>query len=500
MTQTTNNHPWHQAGYDVIIIGAGIVGSMIARELSKYKGRFALIEKEPFSGFGVSKANPSMLHSPLMFPSGPLRIKLAYNAAARYKKLAAELDVTFKEVDEIFLAFDTDQMARLKAAKAWADKNQVSAGHQIVGPEKIREIEPHVSQKAIGALYGKSVSGGIYATEWTFALTENAVQNGLDLYLNSAVTDIKRKNDFYFEVHTPTGRFKTRYIINAAGLFVDEIAKMVGDTDIHLILTKGTMVVLDKSVSNLLHNMIYGTFGRDHSEMITPTAHGNLLIGLGYFAPPKHKNDTTVSGEKLTEVFNMGKKLIPAISEKDVITAFAGIRSENNRATGGDFYIDHSKRAPGVIHAAIGSPGLTAAPAIAEYIITLLSDAGLTLSQNTEFKPSRIGWRRFEPASVSEKAELIAANPKYGHLVCRCEQVTEAEVLEAIYRGADTMDAVKHTTRAGMGRCQGGFCGISVLNYLAGTLGVKPARITKKGSGSHQITAVEKVTKMPKVS
>jgi glycerol-3-phosphate dehydrogenase len=188
----------------------------------------------------------------------------------------------------------------------------------------------------------------------------------------------------------------------------------------------------------------------------------------------------------------MGKKLIPAITEKDVITAFAGIRSENNMAAGGDFYIDHSRHAPGVIHAAIGSPGLTAAPAIAEYIITLLAEAGLALEQNKKFQSARTGWRRFEPASVAEKAELVAANPKYGHLVCRCEQVTEAEILEAIHRGADTMDAVKHTTRAGMGRCQGGFCGISVLNYLAGTLGVVPGRITKKGSGSHQITSCRK--------
>jgi glycerol-3-phosphate dehydrogenase len=486
----SRTHPQHRGNYDVIIIGAGIVGSMVARELSKYNGRFALIEKEPFSGFGVSKANPCMLHSPLMFQSGPLRIKLSHNAAARYQKLANELDVVFKAVDEIFLAFDSNQLTKLKTARLWADENHVSAGHIVIGSEKIQEIEPHVSKKAIGALYGKGVSGGIYATEWTFALTENAVQNGLDLHLNSPVTDIKRKKDFSYEVSTPAGRFKTSYIINAAGLFVDEIAKMVGDTDIQLILSKGTMVILDKSASNLLHNMIYGIFGKDHSELITPTAHGNLLIGLGYFAPPKHKNDTSVSREKLTEVFNMGKKLVPAISEKDVITVFAGIRSENNMSAGGDFYIDHSKHAPGVIHAAIGSPGLTAAPAIAEYIITLLSDAGLTLEENKKFKPTRMGWRRFEPASVAEKAGLIATNPKYGHLVCRCEQVTEAEVLEAIYRGADTMDAVKHTTRAGMGRCQGGFCGISVLNHLAGTLGVMPTRVTKKGLGSYQITGL----------
>jgi len=488
MTQTSSSHPWHQGDYDVIIIGAGIVGSMIARELSRYEGRFALLEKEPFSGFGVSKANPCVLHSPLMFPSGPLRIKLSHNAAARYQKLANELDVLFKAVDEIFLAFDSNQLAKLNTARVWANENHVSAGHVIIGSEQIRQIEPNVNKKAIGALYGKGVSGGIYATEWTFALTENAVQNGLNLYLNSPVADIKRKKNFNYEVSTPAGRFKTRYIINAAGLFVDEIARMVGDTGIQLVLTKGTMLILDKSASHLLHNMIYGTYGKDHSELVTPTAHGNLLIGLGYFSSPAHKGDTAVNSDKLQEVLHMGKKLVPAISEKDVITAFAGIRSENNMAAGGDFYIDHSKNAPGVIHAAIGSPGLTAAPAIAEYLIDLLAAAGLRLEEKKTFNPNRIGWRRFATASAFEKQKLIETNPKYGHIACRCEQVAEAEVLEAIRRGADTMDAVKHVTRAGMGRCQGGFCGISVLNHLAQALGVVPGQVTKKGLGSNQIT------------
>ena len=492
MTQTTSSQPQHQAEYDVIIIGAGIVGSMIAREICRYEGRFALLEKEPFSGFGVSKANPCMLHSPLMFPSGPLRTRLSHNAAGRYQKLAKELDVAFNAVDEIFLAFDSDQLAKLKTAQVWAHDNHVSADHVIIGPEKIRQIEPNASKKAIGALYGKDVSGGIYATEWTFALTENAVQNGLGLYLNSAVTDIKCKGDFDFEVITPRGRFRTRYIINAAGLFVDEIAGMVGDGGIQLVLTKGTMLILDKSASNLLGNMVYGTYGKDHSELVTPTAHGNLLIGLGYFTTPANKADTAVSRDKLIEVLQMGKKLVPAISDKDVITAFAGIRSENNMAAGGDFYIDHSKTAAGVIHAAIGSPGLTAAPAIAEHLMTLLADAGLKLEEKKEFNPNRIGWRRFETATAGEKHRLIESNSKYGHIVCRCEQVSEAEVLEAIHRGADTVDAVKHITRAGMGRCQGGFCGISILNYLSKTKGIDPCQVNKKGIGSNQITGSAK--------
>ena len=158
-------------------------------------------------------------------------------------------------------------------------------------------------------------------------------------------------------------------------------------------------------------------------------------------------------------------------------------------APGGDFYIDHSKTAAGVIHAAIGSPGLTAAPAIAEYLITLLAAAGLRLEEKKTFKPNRIGWRRFETATSDKKHRLIQSNSKYGHIVCRCEQVSEAEVIEAVRRGADTMDAVKHVTRAGMGRCQGGFCGISVINYLTQVQGVDPGQVTKKGVGSHQITA-----------
>jgi glycerol-3-phosphate dehydrogenase len=472
--------------YDVIIIGAGIVGSMIARELSKYEGHFAILEKESFPGFGVSKANPSMLHSPLLFPAGPLRIKLAYNAAARYKRLADELDVVFKEVGEIFLAFDPNQLKKLETAKNWAEHHNVSAGHEIIAPDKIRQLEPNVSPKAIAALYGEGV-GGIYATEWTFALIENAAQNSLKPFLNSPVHSIIQKANHHFEVKTPNGWLQTKFIINAAGIFADEVAHMVGDRDIHLTLTKGVMVILDKSVSNLVNNMVYGTYGKDHSQLITPTAHGNVLAGLGYFTKPAHKADTAVTRAKLAETINMGKALVPTLSAKDVITSFAGIRSENSQAPQGDFYIDHSEHAPGVIHAVIGSPGLTAAPAIAEYILGLLANAGFRLEEKDNFQKKRAGWPHFGTVSWHERQQLITANPKYGHVICRCEQVTEAEISEAIDRGADTMDALKHLTRAGMGRCQGAFCGTTVLNHLADQLGIPASEVTKKGRGSNQI-------------
>ena len=247
------------------------------------------------------------------------------------------------------------------------------------------------------------------------------------------------------------------------------------------------MVILDKTASQLVQNLIYGTYDRDHSQLITPTAHGNLLIGLGSFDTPRHKNDTTVTREKLAQVIQMGQELVPAVKKTDVITAFAGIRSQNNKAAEGDFLVDHSNCAPGVIHAVIGSPGLTAAPALAEHIITLLADCGFSLEHKHDFQPNRFGWQRFETASFFEKKELVAADPRYGHIVCRCEQVAKAEILQAISRGADTMDAVKHVTRAGMGRCQGGVCGPTLLNCLADALGLTASEITKKGFGSNQI-------------
>lgn len=476
----------------MIIIGAGIVGSMIARELSRFRGRFALLEKEPATGFGVSKGNVSMLHSPLMFPTGPLRRKLAYKAAERYRKLAGELDLVFREVDEIFVAFDQGQLEKLEACRIGAEKEGLFAGHQMIGPEKLRDLEPHVSDKAIGALYGKGV-GGIYAPEWTFALTENAVQNGVSLQLNTPVTGIRKNRDFDFLVTTPGRSYRTGFIVNASGLFVDEIARMAGDEDIRLTLTKGTMAILDKSVSHLARNMIYGTFGKDHSQLITPTAHGNLLLGLGTFTKPEDKTDTRVARESLKEVIQMARGLVPAVSDKDVITAFAGIRSDNTKATApGDFFIEHSEHSPGVIHAAIGSPGLTAAPAIAELIVKMLGEAGLPLEEKEDFLEKRNGWARFEPSSHDAREALIAANSRYGHMVCRCEKVTEAEILEAIARGADTMDGVKHLTRAGMGRCQGGFCGISVLNHLAEHHGQPPSSITKKGEGSYQVIELKR--------
>ena len=476
--------------YDVIVVGAGIIGSFIARELSRYEGRIALFDKEPSPGFAVTKAGVSLIHSPLMCPPGTLKGELCIDAPIRYKKLADELNVPFKEMEELFLALSPSQLASLEVLKKRSEEYGLRRCERI-GPERIRELEPHVTERAAGALHVRGLLA-IYPPEWAFALCENARENGVHLHLGTAVSAMTKEKDFAYVLLTGKGLFKTRYVINAAGLYADDVARMAGDQDIELKLTKGTMAILDKSVSHLVRRTLYGTFSATHSQLITPTAHGNLMIGLGHFPAPAHKQDTGVTRDKLQEVIRMGKELVPSLPEREIISTFAGIRSENNKAGNGDFYIAHSRNAPGVVHSLIGSPGLTAAPAVAARVIKMLQDAGLELREKESFQEKRRGWLRFSTAPVEARRGAIATNPKYGRVVCRCEHVTEGEILEAIQRGAETIDSVKHVTRAGMGGCQGGFCGVAVLNLLAKHLGVGPDRIAKKAMASYPITGLAK--------
>jgi len=475
--------------YDVIIIGGGIIGAMVARQLSKFQGRFAVLEKAAFPGCGVSKASLSQIHLPDFCPPGSLKGKLCRDAPARFKKLAVELEVLYREVDELWLALEPEQVGDLEAARARAESHGAT-GYEIIGPQKIRELEPHVTPEAVAGLYARGL-GVIYTPEWTFALIENAVQNGVQLYLQAEVIDIAKTREGIYRLTTRQGTLSSRYVINAAGLYADEIARMAGDGHIHLSLRKGTMLIFDKSASHLVQNMIFGSFSESHSQDIAPTAHGNLILGVHYVKTDK-KSDTQVSREGIQETLKLGRQLIPALSEKDVITSFAGILANSNMTRDGDFFIAPSEHAPGVIHVMVGAPGLSAAPAIAEYVVDLLGDAGWRTLEKAGFNPRRRGWPRFATAPPEKKQQMIDTDPKYGHVVCRCEQVTEAEILGSIRRGARTMDAVKHLTRAGMGRCQGGFCAPFVLKHLADELKISPTRVTKNGPGSHQIVKMTK--------
>jgi len=479
--------PPHIGDYDVIVIGAGIIGAMITRRLSRLQGRFAVLEKAAFPGFGVSKASLSQIHLPDFCPPGSLKGRFCRNAPARFKKLAAELEVLYREVDELWLALEPVQVADLEAAKARAESHG-TGGFEIIGAQRIRELEPHVTPKAVAGLYARGL-GVIYTPEWSFALIENAVQNGVQLHLHTEVNAIAKTQAGKYRISTNQGAMTSTYVINAAGLHADEIAWMVGDRHIHLSLRKGTMLIFDKSASHLVRHMIFGTFSESHSQDIAPTAHGNLILGVHY-GPARKKTDTSVSREGIQQTLKLGQQLVPALSPEDIITSFAGILAKPDMTRDGDFYIAASEHAPRVIHVIVGAPGLSAAPAVAEYVIQLLADAGMPVEEKTGFNPKRGGWPAFGLASNTQKQQMIAANSKYGHIICRCEQVTEAETVASIRRGAHTMDAVKHLSRAGMGRCQGGFCGPFVLKCLADELGIAPTQVTKSGPGSHQIVKI----------
>ena len=467
--------------YDVLIIGAGITGSMTTRELSKYKVRIGLLEKEPFPGQGASKASYSMIHAANFCPSGTFKGTLCVHASRRYKKLSEELNATYGELDELRLALEPAHLALLEDSKKRGEEYG-GADFEIIGPDQIFALEPNLNPQTIAALRVRGL-GVIHPPEWAFALIENAAQNGARYYLDTAVTGIRAREGGGYVVETSKGNFEASYIVNAAGLFVGDIASMVGDEGIQLKMSRGTNGILDKSVSHLVRNTIYGP---RPGQVITPTAHGNLMVMYGTFLAD-HREDTRVTREGIQELIKMGKELVPSLPEREFITFFTGLRSENNLMPNQDFFLARSERAPGVIHAVIGSPGVTTAPAVADRIIELLGEAGLALERKEDFQAQRAGWARFAKASLEEKEALIRKNPDYGHVLCRCETVTKAEILEVIRRGAVTLDGIKHLTRAGMGRCQGGFCGPKVIRLLAEELGVSPVAVTKKGLGSSEI-------------
>ena len=467
--------------YDVVVIGAGIIGSMIARELSRFQIRGALIDKEPFPGFGVTKSGMAQIHSTDFCPPGTLKGKLCLDASEKFKRLADQLDLTYKEVDELWLALDPSQIANLEAAKERGEGHGAT-GYEIIDAKKIRELEPHVTEKAVAALYIRGL-GVIHPTEWSFALTENAVQNDIEPHFDTSVLNIQKTEKGKYRVLTSKGSFNTNFIVNAAGLFADEIAWMVQDHHIRLTLRKGSVAIFDKSVSHLVRHMIFGTFSESHSQNVAPTAHGNLILGIHY-TKTEDKNDTSVEKEGLGKIIKLGKELVPELSEQDIITTFSGIMAANTMTSNGDFYIQPSEHAPGVIHVIAGAPGLTAAPGIAELVVGMLADAGMDVKDVKGFKEKREEWPRFSTARIDKQEEMIAQNPKYGHIICRCEKVSEGEIAKAIHRGAGNLDAVKHVTRAGMGRCQGGVCEPMVLGFLSKELSTPVGEVTKKGKGS----------------
>ncbi|HIU36450.1 MAG TPA: NAD(P)/FAD-dependent oxidoreductase [Candidatus Fimenecus excrementigallinarum] len=466
--------------FDVAVIGGGVIGALIARALSRTDLRVALLEKCNDVAMGTTKANSAIVHGGFDAANGTLKAKLNVRGTALMPALCKTLNVPYRNNGSLVLAFSDEEMQHVRALYERGQKNGVPKLSVLDG-DAVRQLEPHVSGEVVGALLSET-AGIVCPYELTIAATENAVENGVEFYRNCCVTGMD-KLDGGFCLQTTRGEIEAGYVVNAAGIHADEIARMIGDDSITLVARKGEYYLLDKAYGYLADHTIFQCPNKmGKGVLVTPTVDGNLLIGPSALdVEDKEDVDTTADG--LSFVFEKAKRSVPELTLRGAITSFAGMRAH---PTSDDFIIGFSEKSDRFLHVAgIESPGLSAAPAIAEMVYDLLC-ARIEPRVRADFRPERPAPVRFRHLSKTQREALVAKNKAYGRVICRCETITEGEILDAIHApaGARDVDGVKRRTRAGMGRCQGGFCGSKVVEILARELNVPINEITKFGGDS----------------
>jgi len=463
---------------EILIIGGGIVGSCLARELSRYEVDVTLLEKEAELCFGVSKANSGIVHTGFQSDPEALKTRLAVRGNALYRELAVELDFPFLPVGELVVAFPGEEegLERIK-------KNGEALG--IPGLEIVDRIwldrnEPNLSGEIRCALLGPTAAV-INPYETVYALAENAVANGVRIECEAEVTAIQRQGTEW-RVTTSRGVHHARYVINAAGLHADRIAEMGGMEVPRIYPWKGQEYLLDKHAGWVTRRVIFPLPRKEtKGVLVIPTVDGNTMIGPTAEEVFSAEEVSTSSEGKHAVVENI-RRLVPSLREEMIIASFAGLRP-TTRA--GDFHIREDKR--GFINlVGVQSPGLTAAPAIAEYVVDMIKKH-LALKTRKNYVPTRKAIPRFRLLDTEARNRLIQGNREFGEVVCRCELVTKAEVKDAIRRGARTMDGVKFRTRSQMGRCHGAFCTMKIMTLMTQELGIPYDKITKRGKGSELI-------------
>ncbi len=466
---------------DVAIIGAGITGSAIARRLSRWQLRAALIDGAADVAMGASRANSAIVHAGYDCPPGSLEAKLNVEGNRLYTQWCEELDVPLKQCGSFVAAFSQEEAEHVRELYERGLKNGVP-GMRIISGDEARKMEPMLSEDCVCALLAET--GGITCPyEMTIACAENARKNGVEWLMEHPVTAIKVTSEG-FVITAGGDEIMAKRIINAAGLFSDEIARMIGDDSFTVNARKGEYLLLDRAAQTP-NVVIFQTPSRmGKGILVAPTVDGNSFAGPTA-VNQEDKYDTSVSAEGIRELQTQARKSTPGIDFRNVITSFAGLRAQPST---GDFIIRPSDVDARFIHAAgICSPGLTSAPAIAEYVENLVRESGIELVEDPNYDPTRSHIRAFRHMTTEEKAQAIAENPLYGRIICRCETITEAEVVEAVRRGARTLDGVKRRTRAGMGRCQGGFCSPRVMEIISRETGIPMEALTKFGGGSYLI-------------
>lgn len=469
--------------YDVVIIGSGITGASIARELSKYKLKIAVIDKASELPAGASRANSSMIHGGFDDKPGTMKAKFCVPGNKLWHKLKSELDVHLNECGSYVCAFNDDEVKHLEKLLEQGKTNG-SPGVEIISGDKLREKEPNVSGEIVAALWSPE-AGIINNFEAVNAMIESAELNGAKLFLETQATGLLLDNGKVRGITTNKGDFLAPVVINAGGVHSGEIAKWAGDTSFKIIPTKGEYFLLDRTTQGFIHSFLFACPSKAGKGItVLQTAEGNLMSGPTA-SEQEDPEDRATTPEGLAEVLKGARKLVPNFPVNMNITTFAGVRANTES---GDFEISALKSPRGFVNVAgIKSPGFTSSPAIAEYVAELLKEEladVITLTPNDKFIPERKNIPRFLYLDMDARKKLAEDDPAYAQIVCRCETVTEGQVIEAIRRGARTITAVKMMTRAGTGRCQGGFCCPRVAEILSRELGIPLDEVTRHGGES----------------
>lgn len=465
--------------YDVAIIGGGVIGCAIARALSRMHLRVILIEKECEIGFGTSKSNSGIIHAGYHAPHGTLKGELEWAGNQMWDALHDELDFGFVRNGELMLAMTADQVPTLEHYRLQGVERGVT-GLEIWDGDRVRREEPALAAEVVAGLYAPT-AGVVNPYEACFSLIDSARLNGVEVFVDSPVEAITRDGDGIFGLLTPRRTVHSRFVVNAAGVFADEIARMAGAGSFRIRPRKGEEYLLDKRLRGLVKRIIFPC-PTAHSKgiLVIPTYDGTLMVGpTAVFVEDKDNRTTSAAGSD--EIFSAVRRFAPGISERDCIAEFAGLRAV---ADGEDFIIGPSEQKGFINCAGIQSPGLTASPAIAERIVAILRDEGLEMLPNPTYR-SHIDKRvLFASLTLEDQVRLAAEDSRYGRIGCRCEQISEREIIDAIHSGARTLDGIKFRTRAGMGRCQGGFCSWRSMQLLSSELGIPMTAITKRGGNS----------------